>query len=208
MKVEVGESIIYSWLRHIKQCQVVQLNWKTSPSWKLKGDIEVVQDIMEKANKKFDNPFKGTKTISQLIRQAEVDGLGMDALKKRCHAVDVAFHEDGLNYGSKQKTVNNVTKKILRAAFVLHLYFGEPYMFFIYFVSPKITPSAYGALENRIEEIRGFLSDVNIAASVQLIANENFGAEVLAPVLHVAQSHSDTSELFMRSIQLAKMFEV
>ena len=207
MKVEVGESIIYSWLRHIKQCQVVQLSWKTSPAWQMKGDIEVVQGFMEKANKDFNNVFKGTKTISQLIRQAEVDGLGVDTLKKKCHAVDVAFHEDGLKYGGKQKIVNNVTKKILRTAFVLHLYYGKPYKFLIYFVSPKITPGLFDALRDMIDEIKGFLSDVDNSAGVQLIANEIFHVEVLAPVLQIAQSHSDTSELFMRSMQLAKMFD-
>ena len=28
MKIEIGESLIYSWLRHEKQCQLVQTNWK------------------------------------------------------------------------------------------------------------------------------------------------------------------------------------
>ncbi len=30
MKIEVGESLCYSYLRHVKQCPIVQTNWKAS----------------------------------------------------------------------------------------------------------------------------------------------------------------------------------
>ena len=35
MKIEMGESLFYSWLRHVKDCQIVQNNWKPSPQWNL-----------------------------------------------------------------------------------------------------------------------------------------------------------------------------
>jgi len=31
MKIEMGESLLYSWLRHVKECQIAQTNWKVSP---------------------------------------------------------------------------------------------------------------------------------------------------------------------------------
>lgn len=33
MEIEIGESLPYSWLRHVKECQIVQINWKVSPKW-------------------------------------------------------------------------------------------------------------------------------------------------------------------------------
>lgn len=30
MKIEIGESLILSWLKHVNNCQIVQLNWKPS----------------------------------------------------------------------------------------------------------------------------------------------------------------------------------
>ena len=33
MKIEMGESLVLSWLRHIEKCQLVQLNWKVSNCW-------------------------------------------------------------------------------------------------------------------------------------------------------------------------------
>lgn len=41
MKIEMGESLFYSWLRHVKECQVVQMNWKPSPSWQLQNEEEL-----------------------------------------------------------------------------------------------------------------------------------------------------------------------
>jgi hypothetical protein len=33
MKIEIGESLVYSYLKHIEGCRVVQTNWKTSGLW-------------------------------------------------------------------------------------------------------------------------------------------------------------------------------
>ena len=41
MKIEMGESLFYSWLRHVKECQIVQTNWKTSNQWELQNEDEI-----------------------------------------------------------------------------------------------------------------------------------------------------------------------
>jgi hypothetical protein len=41
MKIEMGESLFYSWLRHAKECQIVQTNWTTSGQWKLYHEDEL-----------------------------------------------------------------------------------------------------------------------------------------------------------------------
>ncbi len=207
MKVEIGESITYSWLRHIKKCQIVQLNWKASPNWNEKGDVHELQKIMGKAINEFDQPFKKTETITQLLKQAEIDGLGINIDKNEIHAVDVAFHENGLNYGSKEKTVQNVAKKILRTAFALNLYFGKKWKPYIYFISPKVTPGVYSALDLKIKNIGEFMNHEQIKANIALIANNDFYNDILDPINQISESLSDTSELFLRSIQLVKMFK-
>jgi len=30
MKIEMGESLMLSWLKHAKSCKITQLNWKPS----------------------------------------------------------------------------------------------------------------------------------------------------------------------------------
>ena len=33
MKIEMGESLMLSWARHVKHCQIATLNWKPSRFW-------------------------------------------------------------------------------------------------------------------------------------------------------------------------------
>ena len=52
MKIEMGESLFYSWLRHVKECQIVQTNWTTSSQWYLNHEVELGK-IMEITSRYF-----------------------------------------------------------------------------------------------------------------------------------------------------------
>ena len=80
MKIEMGESLLYSWLRHVKNCQVVQTNWKPSPNWKMQN-AEEQRELMKISDEYFQQHgeydiFKKNE-IDQLLSQAEVDVLGI-----------------------------------------------------------------------------------------------------------------------------------
>ena len=112
MKIEMGESLVYSWLRHVKECQLAQTNWKTSSAiWKLhnESELNVMFDEISSdfSNKGKGNLFKKTSTLAQLLKQGECDALGIAVENGviNYYAVDVAFHESGLNYGSKNETI-------------------------------------------------------------------------------------------------------
>ena len=72
MKIEIGESLIYSWLRHAKGCQIVQTNWKPSiKSWELQNE-EMLQSLMEQSSILFQGEyeakvFKGNSSLSQQL---------------------------------------------------------------------------------------------------------------------------------------------
>ncbi|HCQ5448074.1 TPA: hypothetical protein OLX47_003726, partial [Clostridioides difficile] len=80
MKIEMGESLLYSWLRHVKECQIVQTNWKVSSKWDLKNADKILE-IMEKTKQYFEQkygyPIYKNNSLEQLIMQAEVDVLGI-----------------------------------------------------------------------------------------------------------------------------------
>lgn len=69
--------------------------------------------------------YKKNSSLPQLLKQGEIDVLGISIKDTgyRIYAVDVAFHEDGLNYGDREKTVTTVIKKYFRAAMSLYGYF-------------------------------------------------------------------------------------
>jgi hypothetical protein len=68
MKIEIGESLMLSYLKHIKKCRFYQTNWKTSSSW----------GIDENSNDKllfvYDNIIKHSE-FSEIFKQSKLEHL-------------------------------------------------------------------------------------------------------------------------------------
>lgn len=211
MKIEIGESLLFSWLKHIKECQVVQTNWKASTKWEL-NNREVLERLMISSNELFSqkygyNIYKENKSVEQLIGQAEIDVLGLSFEGNQAHiyAVDVAFHEGGLSYGPKDETVSRVIKKCLRTAMCIYGYFGFSSGTVI-FATPKINPAVEQSLMNCLDDIHAVLTSTGLNFKIRIIGNEDFDDKIFEPVLNVIGDVADTSELFMRSLQMYNLF--
>lgn len=213
MKIEIGESLLRSWLRHIKECQLVQTNWKASSKWELKN-IEVLEQLMLDSSSFFKSKYgydlyKGSSGIAQLLSQAEIGVMGISYFEGQEHiyAIDVAFHEAGLNYGSKEETVSRVIKKCIRTAMCVYGYYGFTEGTII-FTSPKINPNVINDINACTDDITSMLNNLGLNYEIRIIANEDFSDKVLEPVLNILGDVADTSEVFMRSLQMYNLFAV
>lgn len=126
-------------------------------------------------------------------------------LDMKYYAVDVAFHEAGLNYGSRDTTVMKVLEKCARTAFCLHGYLSTREAEII-FASPKINPAVLSDLTPCIAEMNELFANSGYDFTFRIIANEEYNDLVLKPILLVSNGVADTSELFLRSYQMYKMF--
>lgn len=142
MKIEIGESLMMSWLRHAKNCQLVQLNCQPSVNpWELYNEAEL-EIIMKETQDLFYAKFgldiyKGTSSCLQLLQQGEIDALGIEinsGSANNIYGIDIAFHESGLNYGTKDVTVARVVKKMIRSAMIIQGYFNIEKIF----AAPKV----------------------------------------------------------------------
>lgn len=214
MKIEIGESLMLSWLRHAKNCQLVQLNWKPSvKSWEIHNEA-VVESMMKDADLYFKQKysldlFKQNSSFSQLLQQAEIDALGMEVGGlngiESIYGIDVAFHENGLNYGSKEETISRVLKKMIRTAMAIHGYFNLNAGIII-FAAPKIYGAVREPLQLYIAELQELFQVKGLDFRFELLCNEDFKGKIFNVVTALSSSVSDTSELFMRSIQLYNLF--
>lgn len=172
---------------------------------------------MELADKYFDikygcKVFKKNRSLLQILRQNECDVVGISIQNKpnqkdsiKIYAVDVAFHESGLNYGSLKETVMKVISKLLRSAMCLYGFMdtkgGE-----IIFASPKITPAILTDIMPCIEDINSIFKQQGFDFIARVIANDDFNKSVLKPILYLSDGVADTSELFLGGYQMNKMF--
>lgn len=213
MKIEMGESLFYSWLRHVKECQIVQTNWKVSSQWQI-SDTCALEKLMTLVDKHYSQKygysiFKQNVSLSQLLKQGECDVLGISIQPDdtKYYAVDVAFHEAGLNYGNRDTTVMKVLEKCARTAFCLYGYLSTKEAEII-FASPKINPTVLSDLTPCVKEMNELFENNGYDYNFRIIANEDYNDLVLKPILLVSDGVADTSELFLRSYQMYKMFSV
>ena len=121
--------------------------------------------------------------------------------------MDIAYHEYGLNYKNKDKTIKNLKKKLLRSYLLLRSYFPEDYEYEIIFASPKVGPTLDKELEDATEALNDLRDDVLSKGAVvfKYIANDKFKDKILDPTLEASKDDADTNELFLRSYKLFSM---
>lgn len=200
----MGESLIYSYLRHVQKCLFTQTNWKSSSSWDYSPTTYAkVKELFDHilATPEFASIFPSG--FDQTLKQAEIDVIGIDGAQN-IYAVDIAYHEGGLQYGTeKNETRDRVAKKLLRTMLLLKLYFPDS-IHRIIFCSPKVTPATDERIKSAMELIRKNFESTGVR--FEYIANSEFNEKIMRPTLEGIKSEPDGSELFSRSIKLLELF--
>lgn len=193
-----GEEISY-----VSFCEMFVSRLKTKQHREANVDFSNIS-ILGKAGK--------AKAV-QFVRQTEIDILGVEldnGAVKNIYLVDTAYHKDGLNYGD---TVSVVTKKIIRAVLVADIIFGVDLPVHIVFASPECKAGPQSKiqaiktfLEPYIENrptLKGKISNI----SVELYMNSDFSDEIYLPLKNEIDKLYGNNDLFMRSLNLAKISE-
>lgn len=205
MKIEMGESLMQSYLKHIEGCLITQTNWKTLRSWK-KSNEDKAKAKFEKIKKEYPNIFSEKTKFEKMLNQAELDVIGI--ANDKIYMVEIAFHEQGLRYGNDDNKVRDrVLKKMIRAYLIWKIYFSN-YSCEIIFASPKVNPSPDGLLNECFSKLAkdNFYKEDRV--EFKYLSNKKFKDEILLPTLETLKSDSDTSELFLRSAKLLKICKI
>lgn len=203
MKIDIGESLVNSYLRHVMGCCIVQSNWKPSDNWPVgEMDLALARREFERIqrHKAFTEIFK--TGFEQTVRQTEVDVLGYTH-DKTIYAANVTFHKYGINFGSRTDTRNRVIKSLLRAYLALICYFPG-YKHVLLYCSPKVTGITEEVLQDYFRILKQDFSSEEV--EFKYLSNDSFRDQVLMHTLDSAQEHFDTSELFLRSFKLLTVY--
>lgn len=220
MNVNVAESLAFSWLRHVKGCQLVQNNWKALNDWQVQKEEEVdaLLHVMENhlgerySDLKLEENSDEVSDLSErlikspLMRQGECDVIGLYFSEKDAvypYAIEMAFHKNGLGYKDNEKAV---LKKMARAVLSLVGYFGLTKGRVI-FATPKIS-------ENLVRDSLGqAIADLEKAINnsgaydfkLDLFYGKTFYDKLLQPLQAICDAASDDSEIFLRCCLLQKI---
>ncbi len=203
MKIEIGESLCLSYLKHVKKCVLYQSNWKSSSKWEFFNgeEVEAIFETIKKHNT-FKKVLKQS-TPQQFLKQAEIDALGIDQGRK-VYAIDIAYHKSGLNYGSTGETTQRLMKKYLRSYLILLSYFPNR-DYEIIFASPKVNKTVEDSILIALKELNETF--VNERVEFKYFSNEAFREEILNKSITNSEEDSDTNELFMRAYKLLQISE-
>lgn len=212
MKIEICEQMLQSWLLNYKLCEIAEVNWKISPLYlkTISSDtIEEVQkflDYIKEAFSEFGDIFENIRS-AQFIKQCEIDVVGIkldNGVADHVYLMDSAFHKNGLGYGDLVKTV---VMKIVRAAVVSKIVFGDKVSTKVIFTSPlcKATPKL--RIETAINKVMPIINKYYPNVAIDLYFNEDFSNKIYKPLIDNIEALFDDNDLFMRAMNLAKEAE-
>lgn len=230
MKIEMGESLCASWLKHVKKCQVVQMNWKPSFFWDENAFDSVQGMLVDLDSKLGEYGFSHKKgkggngeqldlgiDVRQIIGMTECDVVGVrfnkDGKVERCYGMESAFHSDGLHY---KATVKKVGAKLIRTIVALNLYLGAPRIE-VGFMTPKIKIGVLREISSLISKIKHFFDENKLEVTINFYTDSiekkneqtngilSFRKEIVSPLVKRVPFADDDSELFMRSVLMSEL---
>jgi hypothetical protein len=208
METESGQTLLLSWLRDIKACQIVQTNWKVSSKWELKHK-DIIENLMKRSQAFFAQKhgydlFGDISTVDQLMSQVEIDVLGIKIEEKQAHIYSVyaQFREGDLNYSTKEETVSSIINKFISTAMCIYGYFGSNTGMII-FASSEINGDVERELLICADDIRFILLGASLYFDVRIIGNQDFAKKILEPVRSLPAAVTHIAEGLVSSEQMA-----
>lgn len=216
MKIEMGESLAASWLKHVQRCLLVQTNWKASSRRPWQNLVEIDEILRELCDEFGDESIDiwGNVNAAQLVRQTECDVLGFDVIngEQRVVALEVATHltGEGLRYTGTKHDNRNVTvnisddkvpAKLFSNAMAIYASAGIRHGEFS-FATPIANNELVQRINDRLGRIEHILNNRGFDFRLRLYANRRFYREILRPVVAIVDDVSNTNELFLRAMQL------
>lgn len=150
------------------------------------------------------NIFKKNKG-EQFIRQCEIDVVGAkfaDGVAERIYLVDSAFHKTGLGY---HDVVATVAKKIIRAALVAVIVFGENVPITVGFAAPNCRPAVEADITKVVNILSTILGPAYSNITIELYFNERFATDIYLPLMTNLNALNNDNDLFMRGMNLSAL---
>jgi hypothetical protein len=203
MKIEIGEFLILSWLRHVRGCVVTQMNWSPSPAWTVARERELRAAF--EAVRRFSDDIIGRSSLAKVdfgsfVRNARIDVLGLrldrDSGGTDAIAVDSAINDTELPHGNAEETIVRLIERMTRAGFALGAYLN-PRQASVVFATPWLAKAVRQEVQHHLALLETRLAEQRDQAMSRLrfrvIADADFADEIVQPVLQHVDAVADSS---------------
>ena len=203
MTHEMGESLMYSWLRHVKGCQIAQTNWKASPTWDMRYFMEA-QDLysrfLEEARTQGLVEDECKISFKQSLYQTEIDVIGLNKTSANHNG---KIHSDGLHYNKngKNNSTGKVISKLIKNAVAVYAIWGNIEAE-ILFVTPVISNTLNLSIQTAITNLNHLAKNYDLKFQFRFVAGDDFKLRIIDPVYIMSQGVNDASEMFLRAQKL------
>ena len=203
MKIEIGEFLILSWLRHVHGCVVTQMNWSPSPAWTVAREREL-RAAFEAVRRFSDDTIGGSSfgkvDFGSFVRHARIDVLGLrldrDSGGTDAIAVDSAINDTELPHGNAEETIVRLIQRMTRAGFALAAYLN-PRQASVVFATPWLAKTVRQEVQRHLALLETRLAEQRDQAISRLrfrvIADADFADEIVQPVLQHVDAVADSS---------------
>jgi hypothetical protein len=204
MKIEIGEFLILSWLRHVRGCIITQMNWSPSPAWPIARERELRATF--EAIRTFSDDTIGPSCFGQVdfatfVRHASIDVLGLRLDQAtgsiEAIAVDSAINDTELPHGGADETIVRLIERMTRAGFALAAYLA-PRQATVVFATPWLAMSIRQEVQRHLALLERRLAERPEASPnlrFRVIADGDFADEIVQPVLEHVDAVADTRGL-------------
>jgi hypothetical protein len=207
VRFEIGETLILSWLKHIKNCQITQLNWSPSNSFSINNieDInKIIDSIQELLYEKHNISISLSNFHKEYIHQNYIGVVGLDIQEgaiENLYAVN-SFYEntyssDELYYTQFEILINQITRMALSIIGFFNIRKGN-----IILAAPKMHNEHAELLKSVMESLNTIFHSYNLKYQFSLYLNEDFEKWIFDPVCNNLNVGTNPSELFLDSIKL------
>lgn len=194
--MENSESLLVSWLKDSKKCQITQTHWKvSSSSWVLHNEDtieEVITSLHEFFSERFNYTiFSNMKSFLKSLQLSVIDALGMEILsgiESNLYVINADFNHVGHNAKNITPVIERILINMIRTAMQIHGFYNLSKGTII-FAAPKTNLAIVEPLTNAVKALNEIFKVFGFQFSFILYLNEEYRNQILSPSVKVA-SHT------------------
>ena len=200
------ESLVFSYLRHIKKCKIIQTNWvPKTKDWDEEYDkaLELIRISKNYFKNKYRiDIFSKISSDDDIFKLYNIDAFGIAFNKD--YTQDIYGVTCKLNENYQKVTIENILEEI----FILSIYFVSYFNKVngnLIIMCPKLNDEIIREIGIYYFDIKEIFRQVNLSFEVSILINEKFKEEVINRLEKIAFDVDETEEeTYLKSLKFQK----